>query len=266
MKKLYLIALVALLSVAATAGSIPAGWTCNGTCGTAGADGVVGLSPFGNPQYKWVSTYLGPDKGGLIPGADSGTISGTTNGSLLTTAVFSANPGDALNFYFNYVTSDGAIFADYAWVQLIDISNPAAAVLLFTAQTNQTPGGDTVPGFGIPLPGAGVTLVPATTPIIPGAPFWSPLGSPYNGTCYDVGCGYTGWIESLYTIPNAGNYQLAFGVSNWLDTLWDSGLAIDGVTVAGQPIPGEVPEPGTIVLFGTGLFGLAGAIRRRMRV
>jgi len=262
MKRFYVaIILVALVGVAASAGPIPAGWTCNGSCGTDGVDGVVGLSPIGNAEYKWVSTFGGPAGGGLLPGAGGGT-----NGSLLTTAVFAANAGDALNFYFNYVTSDGAIFADYAWVQLIDISNPAAAVLLFTAQTNQTPGGDTVPGFGIPLPGAGVTLVPASTPIIPGAPFWSPLGSPYNGTCYDVGCGYTGWIESLYTIPNAGNYQLAFGVSNWLDTLWDSGLAIDGVTVAGQPIPGEVPEPGTIMLFGTGLFGLAGAIRRRMRV
>ncbi|MBZ5648413.1 MAG: PEP-CTERM sorting domain-containing protein [Acidobacteriia bacterium] len=257
MKKLYLVVVVALLSVAASAGPIPPGWACNGACGTDGADGVVGLSPFGNPQYKWVSTFGGPGGVGQLPSV------GGTNGSVLTTSTFSANAGDSLNFYFNYVTSDGAQFADYAWVQLIDTSNPAAALLLFSARTNQVAGGDTVPGFGLPPIAPGVTLVPPSTPIIPGAPFWSPLGPPYNGTCYDVGCGYTGWIQSLYTIPNAGNYQLAFGVTNWIDTAWDSGLAIDGVTVAGQPIPGEVPEPGTIMLFGTGLFGLAGAIRRK---
>lgn len=43
MKKLYLVVVVALLSVAASAGPIPPGWACNGACGTDGADGVVAL-------------------------------------------------------------------------------------------------------------------------------------------------------------------------------------------------------------------------------
>jgi hypothetical protein len=32
--------------------------------------------------------------------------------------MFAATAGTALNFYFNYVTSDGAGFADYGWAEL----------------------------------------------------------------------------------------------------------------------------------------------------
>lgn len=33
-----------------------------------------------------------------------------------------------------------------------------------------------------------------------------------------------------------GNYYLEIGVTNWLDNAFDSGLAVDGVSVAGVPI------------------------------
>ncbi len=81
-----------------------------------------------------------------------------------------------------------------------------------------------------------------------------------------MGCGYTGWIGSQYIIPDAGSYYLLFGVTNWADSLFDSGLAIDNVTVNDEPIPGQVPEPGTLVLMGSGLFAVAGAIRRKLHV
>jgi hypothetical protein len=245
--------LVALVTVAAGAGTIPPGYTCNGACGTDAADGVVTLSPIGGSQYEWISTNGGVSGVGALP---TGALGSETDGSTLATPVFSATAGTALNFYFNYVTSDGAGFADYAWAELFTSTGTPAA-LLFTARTEPT--GSIVPGTGMPPPLA--TLDPASVPIIPGGPAWSPLGSS-SGDCYAAGCGYTGWVNSNYTIATAGNYYLEVGVVNWSDTAFDSGLAMDGVTVGGVPVGS--PEPGTLILIGTGL-GLTALVRRRRR-
>lgn len=171
------------LSGTASALPVPSGWTCTGNCGSLGADGVVTAPPSGSSTYQYVTTESGLSGVGALP---SGTLGGETNGSTLTTSMFSANAGDALNFNFNCVTSDGAGFADYAWAGLFDSSNNLAA-LLFTART--LPTGDIVPGAGMPLPSA--TLTPSSVPIIGGGPAWSPLGSS-SGSCFSSGCGYTG--------------------------------------------------------------------------
>jgi PEP-CTERM motif len=224
--------------------------TCVGNCGTAGADGVV-TAPPGGTTYSYVTTDDGVTGGGQLPGE------GGENGSTYTTAVFSANAGDPLNFWFNYVTSDGAGFADYAWAALLTSTLDPVAIL-FTARTHPTD--SIVPGFD--LPGVTATLNPTSVPIIPGGPEWSPLGSS-SGDCWDAGCGYTGWINSTYDIELAGNYVLAFGVTNWDDTAFDSGMAFSGITVAGVPVDNAVPEPGTwaMMLMGFGAVGFA--MRRR---
>ena len=227
--------------------------TCVGNCGTAGANGVV-TAPPGGTTYSYVSTDGGVAGGGQLPGE------GGTNGSTYTTSVFTAAAGDPLNFYFNYVTSDGSGFADYAWAALLTAALDPVAIL-FTARTQ--PSGTIVPGQD--LPGVEATLNPASVPIIPGGPVWSPLGSD-SGDCYAAGCGYTGWINSTYNIADAGNYVLAFGVSNWTDTAYDSGMAFSGITVAGVPVGNAVPEPGTwaMMLLGFGAVGFA--MRRRRAV
>jgi hypothetical protein len=205
------------------------GWTCDGSCGTLGADGVVTLPPSGQP-YGWIaSTESSPT--GLAPASITVlTGSGSTTGSRIRSPLFSATSGEELAFYYNYVSSDGAGFADYAWVRLVDQNNNEVAIL-FTART--TPTGNTVPGANMPLPVA--TLNPPNAPIIPGGPAWSPLGGS-SGTCYSAGCGYTGWVSATYSIPATGNFYLEIGVVNWNDSAYQSGLAFDGVTVGGDPI------------------------------
>ena len=252
-----LVAVALLAPVSALAGTIPAGWTCTGNCGSSGADGVVPLSPIGNTQYQWVSSNLGANGVGGLP---SGNIGSETNGSTLATTIFTASAGTALNFYFNYVTSDGQGFADYAWAELYDSGNNPVA-LLFTARTLVT--GSIVPGNGMPAPAA--TLTPSSVPIVQGQSTWSPLGGS-SGACYtgpSNGCGNTGWINSNYIITTAGDYYLVVGVVNWIDTAYDSGLAMDGVTVGGVPINSQVPEPGTMLLIGSGLIPLVRRIRLR---
>lgn len=229
---------------------IPAGWECQGACGTSPANGVV-TSPAGT-SYGWVSTYGGVDDVAL-PGV--GGTGSPTNGSTLRSVPFAAQVGDELSFRFNYVTSDGAGFSDYAWARLLDPSGNQVA-LLFTART--TVDGSVIPGFAMPEPAA--TLVPPSAVIVAGAPEWEPLGTS-SGECWDVGCGYSGWIESDYLIAQAGTYVLEFGVTNWDDTAFDSGMAFDGVTIAGVPV---IPEPEAYLMLVAGL-ALLGLRRRRER-
>ncbi|MBC6963195.1 MAG: PEP-CTERM sorting domain-containing protein [Nitrosomonas sp.] len=69
-----------------------------------------------------------------------------------------------------------------------------------------------------------------------------------------------------YTFTTAGIYSLGFGVTNALDTAFDSAFAIAGVSINDVPIDDNntVPEPVTLALFGIGLVGLSASRRRRM--
>jgi hypothetical protein len=99
----FVITLALCLSGAIAASSIPAGWTCTGSCGSSGKDGVVPLSPAGNLAYEWISTNGGTlGVGGLAGVTGAGGRGSPTNGSTLKTITFAAAANSLLNFDFNY--------------------------------------------------------------------------------------------------------------------------------------------------------------------
>lgn len=253
------VAVLAALSLASFIAADAGAVTVIGSAGTLGPNGVVTSPPVGGPNYSWVSTFGGVMGGGLpyiVPGINGGI--GNTNGSILRTDAFSASAGDNLQFFFNYVTSDGAGFADYAWARLLDPSLNEVA-LLFTARTKAS--GSIIPGFGMPAPAA--TLTPGAVPIIGGAPLWGPLGAGSSGNCFSTGCGYTGWVQADYTVTGPGTYIVEFGVTNWSDMHYNSGLAFNAVTIASAPVDvSVVPVPAAAWLFGSAL-GMAGIAMRR---
>ncbi len=221
------------------------GATCTGTCGTlAAADGVVTLPPLGG-SYAYVSTVGAPTLGtaGL-------QLAGTTNGSILVMPAFTAVAGTVLEFWFDYVTTDGGAYADYAWADLLNAGDLSRAAMIFTAETNAS--GNTVPGQT--LPALSATLSPTSTGVVPGAPAFSVLGTD-SATCYAAGCGYTGWIKATYRVGVSGTYRLRTGVANVSDTSFASALA-SAASV-------RVPEPGSLLTFATAV--AATVLRRRRR-
>jgi hypothetical protein len=265
-----LLAVTGRVQAQAFDGGIPGGYACAGACGTSGPVGVLTLAPGGGTRFGYVTTNGGRgdpgDPGAPVNPADIFGVPEAWNGSVLTSAAFSATAGQTLSFAFNFLTTDGtSTYPDYAFVRLLGGATPT---ILFTAQTNPTAGGNTVPGFGLPTIAPGVTLTPGATPIIGGAPLASDaiLGL-MNGDCYGTGCGYTDWILASYAIADAGTYQLQFGVSNVADEFYDSALAFDfGAGIGGVPhAPSAVPEPATVALLGGGLLGLGVVARRRRR-
>ena len=249
----------ALAGAALMGASAASASTCIGTCGVLGANGDI-VAPPGGTTYNYVTTSGGQTGAGQISGV------GGTNGSEFISDAFSAAVGDDLKFNFAFATSDGtSSFPDYAFAELLTGTGDHFAYL-FTART--TTSGNTSPGFGLPANDA--TLNPGTTPIIAGAPDWAPLGS-YSGRCYGAGCGYTGWIGSTYTIATAGTYKIRFGVSNYGDSIWDTGLAFNGLKIGDVDIPNPgdpgsaVPEPATWAMMLIGFFGLGSMVRRGRR-
>lgn len=246
-------------------------WQCTGQCGSLGAQGDLDLSPFGSSRYGYVTT-AGSASEGVSPlqlDPNSRGSGAETNGSLIVSPVFQASAGDRISVQFNYVSTDGKGYDDYAWARVVDANSQAIVAWLFTARSSNSGTRNIVPGDVVDRDAFDprTTLVnydaydfhskTADDPID-----WSPLGGS-NGSCWKdnaAGCGYTGWLQSRISFAAAGQYRIEIGVTNWGDGAYDSGLAFDtlGLTAA---VP-EAPSLG-LMLCGLGLIGITTLRRRR---
>ena|SRR5712691_10447232 len=247
------------------AGTIPLGWTLQG--GGGGGDRTV--APFISGSGSSTNCVIVTDTDLGFPGTTStnffpttNVIAGTTNGSRMTSPVFTANAGDKLDFFFMFATDDGAGFSDYARASLIDPLTSLTLLDLFTARTSSS--SQVVPGFGFPSFPSGLVLTPGVS-TLQGDTF---VLNDFGGTQYGPGRfgggpgGSSEWEHAVFTFdPSmAGSYQLEMTVANVGDTAFASALFFTGDSISSAvvapPAVSAVPEPSTWLLLAPGSLGL----------
>jgi hypothetical protein len=255
-------------------------WTATGAVGLISGDSTVQSSPTGNAQFGYVSTSGGVYAVSTLALRDEGRgTENQTNGSKIQSTVFNVNANDTLRLHFNYLSTDGRGYDDYAWARLVNAASNNTAAWLFTARSTNSANGNVVPGNvldrqldkNLPDELDAVLNDGNTIGFDVAGTNWSPLGDSSN-ICWDGAntCGPTGWIKSDFTFNAAGSYFLEFGVINWGDEAYDTALAFDfeglqivnfsGVTLV--PPTSTVPLPSSFVLLSVGL-GLMRVISRR---
>jgi PEP-CTERM motif len=256
-------------------------WAGTGAAGLIGATSTVPASPLGNSLFAYVSTADSAAFGvsPLLLKTDGKGNEMANNGSVLVSGSFAAVAGQTLALQFNYVSTDGRGYDDYAWARLIHAGNNSTAAWLYTARSTNSARGNVVPGDVLSrqqdkdLPdeldatlnnGNSVGFDVASTA-------WQPLGFS-TGYCWDGAntCGPSGWIRSDYTFAQTGSFRLEIGVVNWGDQAFDSALAVDYSGLAQGDFPGltvmaAVPEPGQLAMMLSGLGLMAGMGWRNRR-
>ncbi len=136
--------------------------------------------------------------------------------------------------------------------------------------------------FGFFLNGSNIALIPGTsTPVSINNvncgtnSSWYTGNNSYGGgsfgSCGNAGLnlqydGFVGLSKALYATgpvnPNVEN-TIILAIADAGDHILDSGVFLAGGSFKPEPPP-EIPEPGSMILLGSGLFGLAGVIRRKL--
>lgn len=275
--------LVAGAAQAASTSIADTSWTATGAAGIISGDGTVPDSPTGNTQFGYVTTAGGVYGTSPLLLRDEGKgTENQTNGSRIVSSAFSALANNTLTLHFNYVSTDGRGYNDYAWARLVTAGSNETAAWLFTARSENSARGSVVPGDvlkrqvdnSLPTELDAVLNDGDSIGFNVSSTEWSPLGFS-SGYCWTDAntCGPSGWINSAYTFASSGSYYLEFGVINWGDEAYDTALAFDFSGLQGanftnvKTVAAPVPEPETwaLMMAGVSLMGFV-ARRRRSRV
>lgn len=286
---LTLLALATLAAPATQAAPISLsglGWTSTGTAGLIDGTSTVPVSSTGNTPFVYLTTTGGVQNVSPLQLKSDGKGSEQSeNGSVLRSSAFSAAQGDSLSLQFNFVSTDGRGYEDYAWARLVRAGSNDTAAWLYTARSDRSARGSVVPGNVLKRQVDGSLPDELDAQLNNGdsvgfnvsSTVWAPLGG-WSGSCWTDAntCGPSGWIVSDYDFAQGGDYVLEMGVVNWGDEAFDSALAFDfrglrsadfsDLRVLGpDPDGGTVPVPATptLVLAGLGLVAARSRQRRR---
>lgn len=185
---------------------------------------------------------------GQDPAGMWSSATGSPASQIPTLEYSNGNPADSFGIWFGTYTSN---------LLLVPLINAGAPQYTAAGISNLMPGSITV--FGATCGAAGVNCGTFTDPLI------TPFSFGYyvnNGTdtFYTVDQLNGGTAQALaYHDPNTTNWAIGFrdGVNNPPD--------YNNYVVKIESVE-PVPEPGTLALFGTSLFGLAGILRRRRKL
>lgn len=220
-----------------TVGNSPAGANIlagNGATVQTGAGFINQVSATEGNQFAYLTT--GPGDLGLIDPGDYQITDVDTDWAFMGYS-FDGNAGNVLSFDINILTSEyigGA--PDVVHIQL-DSDFLLSAVI------------DTGVDYA----------VVDSFPVISGF-YGGPLSGPDSSSFLD---GQVGWSQISTTLSTSGSHFLGFYVSDLFDANLDTALLVDNIQLTSDVAP--VPEPATMILFGTGIAGIVGARFRRKK-
>ncbi len=242
-------------------------WICTGHCGSLAPEGDVTSSPLGSPKHGYVSTSNSAAIGVSPISAGGNKVGEETNGSRIVSGPFNANASDTLTVQFNYVSTDGNGYDDYAWARVLDADDDSLVAWIFSARSTNSGSRQIVPGDILDndeFDPDEIVVNNDAYEFTSKTANWSPLGDS-NNICWQEdakGCGFTGWLESRFTFSRSGSFKVEVGVTNWGDTAYDSALAFDFQNITDSGISAPIPEPAPVSLFVAGLFLLGLTVRR----
>ncbi len=191
-----------------------------------------------------------------LPAFADGCIPYCNIGTIAPTNVFTASStGDITGFFVQGGAASGGGAADLDFVRMLDVTTGTMSPWLFNNQTTTT---GTSADFG--FANTGDTLVFELENVtLGGLIFASDPSLSEDGVNHAYATSFSGGVLNGVLFP-AGTYvgmeDLPNGESDW--NYNDDSFVFTGVTAT------TTPEPGTLVLFGSGALGLLGFMRRKL--
>jgi hypothetical protein len=220
-----------------TVGNSPAGANIlagNGATVQTGAGFGNQVSATEGNQFAYLTT--GPGDLGLIDPGDYQITVVDTDWAFMGYS-FDGNAGNVLSFDINILTSEYIEGApDVVHIQL-------DSDILLSAVIDTMGDYPVVDGF----------------PVISGF-YGGTISGPDSSSFWD---GQIGWSQISTTLSTSGSHFLGFYVADLFDANLDTALLVDNIQLTSDIAP--VPEPATLILFGSGIAGIVGARYRRKK-